>query len=194
MIFSNQLAGMSIVFIDITSEQKESTVAVGRNRKTFFFRSAILEKGAWLGERAGCSRRTQGRCDRWQKKRPSPFVRNLIGPRLFSVQANTEAAMARERTEYETGARKYPARTGLDPSDDFSPDAASNKPPAGGMGLTRPADQTKEETHQSGGRPGKATPSPATEKTSGAGPTISEHSKDAKSPRSGRQPGAYVKD
>ncbi|MEI9422789.1 hypothetical protein O7A70_16605 [Mesorhizobium sp. Cs1299R1N1] len=136
----------------------------------------------------------EGRCDRWQNGRPSPFVRNLIGPRLFSVQANTEAAMAREWTEYETGARKYPARTGSDPSDDFSPDAAGNKPPAGGMGLTRPADQTKEETHQSGGQPGKATPGPATEKTSGAGPTISEHSKDAKSPRSDRQPGAYVKD
>ncbi|WP_245525073.1 hypothetical protein [Mesorhizobium sp. M8A.F.Ca.ET.165.01.1.1] len=124
------------------------------------------------------------------------FVRNLIGPRLFCIQANTEAAMARDRTEYETGARKYPARTGPDPSDDFSLDAAGNKPPAGGMGLTRPADQTNEETHQSEGQnpSGKATPSPATEKTSGAGPAISERSKDAKSPRSGRQPGAYVKD
>ncbi|AZO53470.1 hypothetical protein EN804_03000 [Mesorhizobium sp. M8A.F.Ca.ET.161.01.1.1] len=38
------------------------------------------------------------------------------------------------------------------------------------------------------------TPSPATEKVSGAGPAISEHSKDAKAPKSGRQPGAYVKD
>lgn len=104
--------------------------------------------------------------------------------------------MARDRTEYETGARKYPARTGPDPSDDFSPDAAGNTPPEGGMGLTRPPGQTNEETHQSEGRnpPRKATPSPATEKTSGAGPAISERSKDAKSPRSGRQAGAYVKD
>lgn len=102
--------------------------------------------------------------------------------------------MARDR--YETGARKYPARTGPDPNDDFSSDAAGNKPPAGGMGLTRPADQTNEETHQSEGQnpPRRVTPSPATEKTSGAGPAISEHSKDAKAPRSGRQPGAYVKD
>ncbi|RWC49320.1 MAG: hypothetical protein EOS55_06485 [Mesorhizobium sp.] len=38
------------------------------------------------------------------------------------------------------------------------------------------------------------TPSPATEKISGAGPAISEHSKDAKAPKAGRQPGAYVKD
>ncbi|TPM40679.1 hypothetical protein [Mesorhizobium sp. B2-3-4] len=104
--------------------------------------------------------------------------------------------MARDRTEYETGARKYPARTGPDPSDDFSLDAAGNKPPAGGMGLTRPADQTNEETHQSEGQntPGKATPGPATEKTSGAGPAILEHSKDATPPRtspgSGRQVGA----
>ena len=40
----------------------------------------------------------------------------------------------------------------------------------------------------------RATPSPATEKTSGAGPAIAERSKDAKAPRAGRQPGAYVKE
>lgn len=39
-----------------------------------------------------------------------------------------------------------------------------------------------------------ATPSPAPEKVSGAGPAMAEHSKDAKAPRGGRQPGAYVKD
>ncbi|PBB65289.1 hypothetical protein CK228_28960 [Mesorhizobium sp. WSM4312] len=39
-----------------------------------------------------------------------------------------------------------------------------------------------------------ATPSPSTQKVSGAGPALSEHSKDAKAPKSGRQPGAYVKD
>ncbi|TPM95044.1 hypothetical protein [Mesorhizobium sp. B2-1-3A] len=42
--------------------------------------------------------------------------------------------------------------------------------------------------------PKPATPSPATEKVSGAGPALSEHSKDAKAPKGGRQPGAYVKD
>jgi hypothetical protein len=49
---------------------------------------------------------------------------------------------------------------------------------------------------KSGGRtPSKpATPSPAPEKISGAGPAVAEHSKDAKAPRGGRQPGAYVKD
>jgi hypothetical protein len=37
------------------------------------------------------------------------------------------------------------------------------------------------------------TPSPAIEKVAGAGPAIAEHSKDAKAPKGGRQPGAYVK-
>ncbi|RVD57581.1 hypothetical protein EN828_05440 [Mesorhizobium sp. M2D.F.Ca.ET.185.01.1.1] len=43
-------------------------------------------------------------------------------------------------------------------------------------------------------QPKPATPSPATEKVSGAGPAIAEHSEDAKAPKGGRQPGAYVKD
>ncbi|TPM44168.1 hypothetical protein FJ964_19940 [Mesorhizobium sp. B2-3-2] len=42
--------------------------------------------------------------------------------------------------------------------------------------------------------PKQATPSPAAENTSGAGPAVAERSKDAKAPRGGRQPGAYVKD
>ena len=40
----------------------------------------------------------------------------------------------------------------------------------------------------------RETPSPSTEKVSGAGPATAEHSKDAKAPKAGRQPGAYVKD
>lgn len=35
--------------------------------------------------------------------------------------------------------------------------------------------------------------SPATEKTSGSGPAIAERSKDARTTKPGRQPGAYVK-
>jgi len=42
-------------------------------------------------------------------------------------------------------------------------------------------------------RAGMPTPSPSTEKVSGAGPAIAEHSKDAKASKGGRQPGAYVK-
>ena len=96
----------------------------------------------------------------------------------------------------ETGATKYPAKSDADPSDNFSQDAAGNKKPASGMGLTRPAGEVEDKTHQSDGQnpPGLATPSPATEKTSGAGPAISEHSKDAKAPKAGRQSGAYKKD
>lgn len=96
----------------------------------------------------------------------------------------------------ETGATKYPARTDPDPSQHFSQDAAGNRPPAGGQGLTRPPGEVEDETHQSDGRnpPKQPTPSPSTEKTSGAGPAISEHSKDAKAPKAGRQPGAYKKD
>jgi hypothetical protein len=52
----------------------------------------------------------------------------------------------------ETGARKYPAKTGADPSDAFSQDAASNKKPKNGIGLTRPVDEVDEKTHQSDGQ------------------------------------------
>ncbi|MER8632556.1 hypothetical protein NKH55_22655 [Mesorhizobium opportunistum] len=103
--------------------------------------------------------------------------------------------MTENETRYETGARKYPAKTGADPSDEFSQDAAGNKQPAGGMGLTRGKDEVEDRTRQSEGQnpPRLVTPSPATEKTSGAGPAVAERSKDAKAPKSGRQPGAYVK-
>ena len=104
--------------------------------------------------------------------------------------------MTASENRRETGATKYPAKNDADPSDNFSQEAAGNKKPASGMGLTRPAGDVEDKTHQSDGQnpPGRATPSPATEKTSGAGPAISEHSKDAKGPRAGRQPGAYKKD
>jgi hypothetical protein len=54
----------------------------------------------------------------------------------------------------------------------------------------------EDKTRQSEGQNPKRqpTPSAAPEKTSGAGPAIAEHSKDAKAPKSGRQPGAYVKE
>jgi hypothetical protein len=96
----------------------------------------------------------------------------------------------------ETGATEYPAQTGTDASKNFSQDAAGKRPPAGGQGLTKPPGGAEDEPHQSDGRntPRRATPSPATQKTSGAGPAISEHSKDAKAPKAGRQPGAYRKD
>lgn len=49
---------------------------------------------------------------------------------------------------YETGARKYPAATGPDPRDDFSQDAAGNKPPAKGFGNAAPRSDTDEKTRR----------------------------------------------
>ena len=60
--------------------------------------------------------------------------------------------MTANENHRETGATKYPARTGPDPSDDFSQDAAANKKPASGMGLTRPVGDVDDKTHQSDGR------------------------------------------
>ncbi|MCV3210010.1 hypothetical protein OHD62_19395 [Mesorhizobium sp. YC-39] len=61
----------------------------------------------------------------------------------------------------ETGATKYPAKTGADPSDAFSQDAAGNKKPKSGVGLTRRVNEVDDKTHQSDGQnpPGQAKPS-----------------------------------
>jgi hypothetical protein len=52
-----------------------------------------------------------------------------------SISFIERSATMPEKSVYETGARKYPARTGPDPSDDFSQDAATNKPPGKDGGL-----------------------------------------------------------
>lgn len=76
-----------------------------------------------------------------------------------------------------------PAAADADTQDGFSNDSpASGKPNK----TTKPI-----KTPNHGTRP---TPSPATEKVSGAGPAVAEHSKDAKAPKAGRQAGAYVKE
>jgi hypothetical protein len=96
-----------------------------------------------------------------------------------------------EHSEYETGARKYPASK----AKPAETDTHAGMPTANPFGLTQPADETIEKTRQSEGvnPPRQATRSPSTEKAAGAGPAIAEHSKDAKAPKGGRQPGAYVK-
>lgn len=100
-----------------------------------------------------------------------------------------------EKSDYETGARKYPAKRDADASADFSQDAAGNRKPADGMGLSRPVNEVDDKTRQSDGENfGNSTAHPATEKTTGAGPAIAEHSKDANSAAAGRQPGAHVKE
>lgn len=104
--------------------------------------------------------------------------------------------MAGNENRRETGATKYPNKDGGDHQSEFSQDAAGNNPPDAGGGLARPVGEVEDTTHQSDGQNSscRPTPSPATQKTSGAGPAVAEHSKDAKAPRSGRQPGAYRKD
>lgn len=49
----------------------------------------------------------------------------------------------------ETGARKYPANTDPDPSDEFSQDAASNERPHVDPGLSRKQGEVEDKTHQS---------------------------------------------
>jgi hypothetical protein len=104
--------------------------------------------------------------------------------------------MSDQKNNRETGTRHLPAKADADSNDDVSQDAAANRKPPGGMGNAEPINDHNEKTrHYDGQNPGKQrTPSPATEKVSGAGPAMSEHSKDAKAPKGGRQPGAYVKD
>jgi hypothetical protein len=55
-----------------------------------------------------------------------------------------------QKSAYETGARKYPARTGPDPSDAFSQDAAGNRPPASSAGLTGRADDPRKSQRKPG--------------------------------------------
>ncbi|TGQ42040.1 MULTISPECIES: hypothetical protein [unclassified Mesorhizobium] len=90
--------------------------------------------------------------------------------------------MTENETRYEHGATKYPAKKDADASDQFSQEAAGNKKPAGGMGLTRKLGEVEDKTRQSEGQnpPKQAAPRP-------------ERSKDATASKSGRHPGAYVK-
>ena len=104
--------------------------------------------------------------------------------------------MSANKNNRETGARAFPAKADADVSDQFSQEAAKNKRPAKGMGLTEGLEDVNDKTRHSDGRnpgPNPATPSPSPEQVSGAGPAMAEHSKDAKAIQCGRQPGAYVK-
>lgn len=102
--------------------------------------------------------------------------------------------MSGNDSKNERGGRKSEPAGGVDPSQEFSQEAAKNKKPPVGVGLTEPVDETDEKARHSEGRklPKQATPSPDSEKL-GAGPAIAEHSKDAKALKGGRKAGAYVK-
>ena len=62
-------------------------------------------------------------------------------------------------TAYEHGARKLKEHTGPDPSDDFSQEAAENRKPRNGMGLTENSAEQRSESDKSDLR-GKGTGSP----------------------------------
>jgi hypothetical protein len=104
--------------------------------------------------------------------------------------------MTTSQNNRETGATKYPARQGSDPSAGFSQDAAENKKPMGGTGLSRPPGEVDDRTHQSDGQnPSRTTKSsPATQGMAGAGPAIADRSKDARAPKDGRQSDRAAKD
>lgn len=95
----------------------------------------------------------------------------------------------------ETGARELQSAPAETDRDREGIEAAENKPPADGQGLSQDIDETNAKTRQSEGigQP-PATPSSTTRKFAGAGPALAEHSKDAKASRGGRQPGASAKD
>jgi hypothetical protein len=65
-----------------------------------------------------------------------------------------------EKSAYETGARKYPAQTGPDPSDAFSQEAAANKPPRNDQGL---AEKTRRHERKDPRQAGKKEGSPEPE-------------------------------
>lgn len=92
--------------------------------------------------------------------------------------------MAENENHRETGARKYPANNGPDPHDAFSQDAAGNRPPPNGIGLTRPANEVENETHHSNEQNSvlHGSPIPVTQETPGVGPAISDPAKGKKAP------------
>lgn len=74
---------------------------------------------------------------------------------------------------------------------EFSQEAGKNRPPTG-LGNSRPLDDFNEKTRHSDGQDqASGVPaSPDIHNAAGSGPSIAEHSKDAKATTSGRQPGA----
>ena len=81
-----------------------------------------------------------------------PSGAELALPGAVMVDHTEDQDMSDNENHRETGATKYPAKTGADPSDAFSQDAAGNKKPKNGVGLTRPVNEVDDKTHQSDGR------------------------------------------
>lgn len=92
--------------------------------------------------------------------------------------------MTDQKNNRETGARHLPAKTDADANEDFSQDAAENRKPKAGVGLTEPDGDVNEKTrHYDGQNPRRLATSPAIEQVSGAGPAMAQHSKDANGKR-----------
>ena len=100
-----------------------------------------------------------------------------------------------ENSEYETGARKYPASApqpedGMPTVNPFGltqPEDETNEPTVNPFGLTQPVDETNEKTRQSDNVDQRGG-SPAIEKVAGAGPAIAKRSKDAKAGKTHARP------
>ncbi|MDQ0333419.1 hypothetical protein QV13_01190 [Mesorhizobium hungaricum] len=97
---------------------------------------------------------------------------------------------------YETGAREPVEKKQPDANEDVSQGTATNKLPPTPFGNSEPVDDVDEKPRHSDGQslPFEGSPSPSTEQIAGAGPAISERSKDAHASAPNRQPGAYVED
>lgn len=89
--------------------------------------------------------------------------------------------------------RELPAKSDADGNSTVIQNAEANNPAARDPRHVVPGNETSGQNPQTDGKKPERTPSPDPAK-SGAGPAIAEHSKDAKAPNGGRQPGAYVKD
>jgi hypothetical protein len=78
----------------------------------------------------------------------------------------------------ETGPRILPAKAEADTMDEFSQDAAPNKPPYG-SGNSKPVTDVDQNTRNSDGVNQSNKNSGDARKDSGAGPALARHSKDA---------------
>lgn len=87
----------------------------------------------------------------------------------------------------ETGGRVPHVKTQTDATDAVSQEAATNKKPPLGYGLTETVNETNEKTRHSDGR------NPSTQAVTGAGPAVAERSKDARTDEPVRRLDARVK-
>ncbi|TIQ36209.1 MAG: hypothetical protein E5X48_10450 [Mesorhizobium sp.] len=101
--------------------------------------------------------------------------------------------MSKEQNRRETGARKYPANPDPDPSDRFSQTAANNEKPHDRFGLSRKRDEVEDKTRQAEGQnpPGRAAPTPETEKR--ARTPAGGHSREPKASKAVRRRDAFEK-